>query len=128
MTEQGGDAPAKGCAGAEKDEKKEAEDGGRQDHRKSGEGFNGGEPAAAAEHDERSERHGDDEKNRGGDGGEAKRESECLPVHCAHLTGVRPDLASSACTAGESRKSSSLCAAAGCLVLLTMTAPCSMGG
>ena len=94
MAEQGGNAAAKGCSRAEQDKKKEAEDGGRQDHGQRGESFNGGEPAAAAEHDERCERHSDGEKNRCSDGGETKREGECLPVHCAHLTGVRPDLAS----------------------------------
>ena len=125
---QGGDAAAKCCAGPKKDEQKEAENGGRQDHGQRGKSFNGGEPASAAEHDEGREWHGDREENRSGDGGETKRESECLPVHGGHFTGVSPDLANSACTAGESRKSSNLCAAARCLVLPMMTAPCSMGG
>ena len=40
-----------------------------------------GEPAAAAEHDEGREGHGDGEQNRCGDGCETEREGEGLPVH-----------------------------------------------
>src|ERR1039458_2747465 len=109
MAEYCGDAAAKGGARAEHDEQEEAEDCRRQDHGQRRARFNGGEPAAAAEHDERGEWNGDGEKDRGGDGGETKAEGESLPIHCDHLTGVRPDFASSAWTAGESRKSSSLC-------------------
>ena len=82
VAEEGGDVAANDGAGPEEDEKKEAQDGGRQDHGEGGEGLESGEPAAAAEDKQRRERDGDGEKNGGGDGCETKRESEGLPVHC----------------------------------------------
>ena len=84
MAEEGGDAAADGGAGAEEDEKKEAEHGGRQDHGQRGQGFKRGEPAAAAEHEQRRERHGDGEEDRRGDRGQPERECERLPVHGFH--------------------------------------------
>ena len=41
----------------------------------------GSEPAAAAQHQQRRERHGDGKENRSGDSGETERECEGLPVH-----------------------------------------------
>jgi hypothetical protein len=53
MAEQCCDAAANGGSGPKKDKQKEAEDCRRQNHGQGGESFNSGEPAAAAEHDER---------------------------------------------------------------------------
>ncbi len=78
MAEEGGDAAAEGGAGAKENKKKEAEHGGRQNHGQRGQSFKSGEPASAAQHDERGERHGDGEKNRGGDRGETKAERRML--------------------------------------------------
>ncbi len=129
MAEQGSNAAAKGRARAEQDEKKEAEHGGRQNHGQRGESFKRGEPAAAAQHEQRRERHGDGEENRRGDRGQTERECEGLPVHEVHFTGVRPAFGEFGLHGGEKGESrASLCTAARCLVLLTMTAPCSMGG
>ena len=72
VAEQGGDAATKGGARTEQDEKKKAEHGRRQDHGQGGECLDRGEPSAPAQHNERRERHGDSEKNRGGEGGETK--------------------------------------------------------
>ena len=81
MAEEGGDAAADGGARTEQNEKKEAEDGGRQDERQSGESLKSGEPAAAAEDQQRRKRDGDGQQNRGGDGCELESEGERLPVH-----------------------------------------------
>ena len=70
MAEEGRDAAADGRARAEQDEKKESEHGGRQNHGQSGQSFKRGQPAAAAQHEQRRERHGDSEKNRRGDRGQ----------------------------------------------------------
>ena len=72
MAEQSGNAAAKSRARPEQHEKKETENGGRQNHGQGGKSFNSSEPAAAAQHDKRRERHGDGEQNRGSDGGETK--------------------------------------------------------
>ncbi len=84
MAEQGRDAAADGRARTEQDEKKESEHGGRQNHGKRGQGFKRSEPAAAAQHEQRCERHGNGEENRRGDRGQTERKCEGLPVHCVH--------------------------------------------
>jgi hypothetical protein len=45
-----------------------------------------------------------------------------------YFAGINPLLAICACTGADNKKSSSLCAATRSLVLLTITAPCSIGG
>ena len=73
-----------GRAGAEQDEQKKSKHRGRQNHGQRGQSFQRGEPAAAAQHQQRRERHGDSEKNRRGDRGQSERECEGLPVHDFH--------------------------------------------
>ena len=81
MAEQRGNAAAKGGARTEQDEKEKTEHGRRQNHGQRGERFKRGEPAAAAQHEQRRERHGDGKQNSRGDRCQTERECEGLPVH-----------------------------------------------
>jgi hypothetical protein len=70
MTQQASNAAAEGCSWAEKDEQEESEDGGRQDKWQGCESFDNSEPAAAAQNQDRCQRHGYGEQNGRGDRGQ----------------------------------------------------------
>ena len=83
MTEQGGDAAAKSCAGPKQDEQKEAEHGGRKHQGQRGQSLEAGEPASAAQDQQSRKRNGDGQQNGRGDRRQAEGEGERLPVHHA---------------------------------------------
>ena len=81
MAEQCGDAAAQGCARAQQDEQEESEHSGRENQRKCGERLKNSQPAAAAQHQPRCQRHGYGQQDGSRDRCQLEREREGLPIH-----------------------------------------------
>ena len=71
---EGGDSAANSGVRSQQNQQKESENRGRQHQRQSGKRLKGREPASAAQHQQRRQRHCDGQQNGRCDGCESERE------------------------------------------------------
>ena len=129
MPEQRRDPAPERSARPQQDQQKKSEHGGRQHQRQGGQRLQRRQPAAASQHQQRRQRHGHGQQNRRGHGGQPESEGERLPVHHVLVNRGEAALGKLACTGGGEQVVEQLVRGRRAeLVLLTITAPCSIGG